>query len=88
MQVISHAFFSLPTRTKNVSIQNILVNESSTAELGIELSAKDLGESTLVVIVALGSRVINASDIDNNIACRQLGGVACADKGYSLVFYH
>lgn len=67
--------------------RGVLVDESGTAELGIELAAKDLCESALVMIIALGSRVINTSNINNHIACRQLGRVASANKICQLCFF-
>lgn len=58
----------------------LLVDKTGTAELGHKLAAKDLGESALVVVVAVSGRVVHTTDINDNVAGSQLYGVTCTDK--------
>lgn len=63
-----------------VLLRRLLVDETGTAELGHELAAKDLGETALVMIVAVGGRVVDTTDINDNVAGRQLGRVTGANE--------
>jgi hypothetical protein len=44
-----------------------LVDETGGRELGLEAVAKDLSEAALVVVVTLGSVVVDASDVDDDV---------------------
>lgn len=55
-----------------------LVNQTGTAEFGVEAMAKDFGKATLVVVKALLGFVIDCADIDDNITRIQNSWVACS----------
>jgi len=43
----------------------VLVDEASRGELGVEAMAEHLGEATLMVVVSVRGRVVNAANVDD-----------------------